>query len=80
MSAIQTQVLTEALHEADLPAGVFNIVTGRGDVVGAELTSHPDIAKVTFTGSTAVGRSIMESMTMCGVPGPSGPAGGSLAG
>jgi aldehyde dehydrogenase (NAD+) len=61
MSAIQTQVLTEALHEAGLPAGVFNIVTGRGDVVGAELTSHPDIAKVTFTGSTAVGRSIMRA-------------------
>ena len=48
-------------HEAGLPAGVFNIVTGRGDVVGAELTSHPDIAKVTFTGSTAVGRSIMRT-------------------
>jgi aldehyde dehydrogenase (NAD+) len=61
MSAIQTQVLTEALHEAGLPAGVFNIVTGRGDVVGAELTSHPDIAKVTFTGSTFVGRSIMRT-------------------
>ena len=61
MSAIQTQVLTEALHEAGLPAGVFNIVTGRGDVVGADLTSHPDIAKVTFTGSTAVGRSIMRT-------------------
>jgi aldehyde dehydrogenase (NAD+) len=61
MSAIQTHVLTEALHEAGLPAGVFNIVTGRGDVVGAELTSHPDIAKVTFTGSTAVGRSIMRT-------------------
>jgi len=61
MSAIQTQVLTEALHEAGLPAGVFNIVTGRGDVVGAELTSHPDIAKITFTGSTAVGRSIMRT-------------------
>jgi aldehyde dehydrogenase (NAD+) len=61
MSAIQTQVLTEALHEAGLPAGVFNIVTGRGDVAGAELTSHPDVAKVTFTGSTAVGRSIMRT-------------------
>ena len=59
MSATQTQVLTEALHEAGLPPGVFNIVNGRGDVVGAELSSHPDVAKVTFTGSTAVGRSIM---------------------
>jgi len=61
MSAIQTQVLTEALHEAGLPAGVLNIVNGRGDIVGAELSSHPDIAKVTFTGSTAVGRSIMRA-------------------
>jgi aldehyde dehydrogenase (NAD+) len=61
MSAIQTQVLAEALHEAGLPAGIFNIVNGRGDVVGAELTSHPDIAKVTFTGSTAVGRAIMRT-------------------
>jgi len=61
MSAIQTQVLTEALHEAGLPPGVFNIVNGRGDVVGAALTSHPDIAKVTFTGSTPVGRSIMRA-------------------
>jgi aldehyde dehydrogenase (NAD+) len=61
MSATQTQVLAEALHEAGLPAGVFNIVNGRGDVVGAELSSHPDVAKVTFTGSTAVGRSIMRS-------------------
>ena len=61
MSATQTQVLTEALHEAGLPPGVFNIVNGRGDVVGAELSSHPDVAKVTFTGSTAVGRSIMRA-------------------
>ncbi|HEX3422408.1 MAG TPA: aldehyde dehydrogenase family protein [Sphingomicrobium sp.] len=61
MSAIQTQVLVEALHEAGVPPGVFNIVNGRGDAVGAELASHPDIAKVTFTGSTAVGRSIMRS-------------------
>jgi aldehyde dehydrogenase (NAD+) len=61
MSATQTQVLSEALHEAGAPAGVFNIVNGRGEVVGAELVSHPDIAKVTFTGSTAVGRSIMRA-------------------
>ncbi|HVI06631.1 MAG TPA: aldehyde dehydrogenase family protein, partial [Sphingomicrobium sp.] len=61
MSAIQTQVLAEALHEAGSPAGVFNIVNGRGDIVGTELSSHPDIAKVTFTGSTVVGRSIMRT-------------------
>ncbi|WP_337269590.1 aldehyde dehydrogenase family protein [Oryzifoliimicrobium ureilyticus] len=61
MSAIQTQVLAECLHEADLPKGVFNIVNGLGQVVGAELTQHPDIAKITFTGSTSVGREILRN-------------------
>ena len=59
MSAMQTQVLAECLHGAGLPKGVFNIVNGLGNVVGAELSRHPDIAKVTFTGSTAVGREIL---------------------
>ncbi|WP_394777570.1 aldehyde dehydrogenase family protein [Undibacterium sp.] len=58
MSAMQTQIITECLHEAGLPPGVFNIVNGRGDVVGAELTRHPDVAKISFTGSTLVGKSI----------------------
>jgi aldehyde dehydrogenase (NAD+) len=61
MSAIQTQIVTEALHEAGLPAGVFNIVNGRGDVVGAELSSNPDVAKISFTGSTATGRAILRA-------------------
>src|SRR5579864_8624064 len=61
MSAIQTRIITEALHEAGLPAGVFNIVTGRGDTVGAEITSHPDVAKLSFTGSTAVGKTILRA-------------------
>ncbi|RXK83675.1 aldehyde dehydrogenase family protein [Filimonas effusa] len=58
MSALQTQVIMECLHEAGLPAGVFNIVNGTGSVVGAAITQHPDIAKISFTGSTAVGKSI----------------------
>jgi aldehyde dehydrogenase (NAD+) len=61
MSAIQTQVVTEALHEAGLPAGVFNIVTGQGEVVGTEITCHPDVAKVSFTGSSAVGKAILRT-------------------
>lgn len=61
MSAIQTQLLTECLHEVGLPKGLFNIVNGRGHVVGAEFSRHPDIAKVTFTGSTAVGKQILKS-------------------
>src|SRR5258708_27989224 len=59
MSATQTQVVTRALHEAGLPKGVFNIVTGRGDVVGTAITRHPDVAKISFTGSTAVGKIIL---------------------
>ncbi|MDB5987487.1 MAG: aldehyde dehydrogenase family protein [Nevskia sp.] len=61
MSAIQTRIVTEALHEAGLPAGVFNIVTGRGETVGAAISAHPDVAKISFTGSTAVGKSILRS-------------------
>ncbi|MEU0970526.1 aldehyde dehydrogenase family protein [Streptomyces sp. NPDC005917] len=58
MSATQTHVMTQALHEAGLPKGVFNIVTGLGQVAGASITRHPDIAKISFTGSTAVGKVI----------------------
>jgi aldehyde dehydrogenase (NAD+) len=61
MSAIQTRIVTEALHEAGLPKGVFNIVTGRGETVGAEISAHPDVAKLSFTGSTAVGKSIQSA-------------------
>jgi aldehyde dehydrogenase (NAD+) len=56
MSAMQTQVLMEAFHEAGLPRGVVNFVTGLGEVVGAELTSHPDVQKIAFTGSTQIGK------------------------
>ncbi|RYG87316.1 MAG: aldehyde dehydrogenase family protein [Alphaproteobacteria bacterium] len=58
LSARQTAVLTRVLHRAGLPPGLFNIVTGRGDTVGAEIVRHPYIAKISFTGSTAVGKAI----------------------
>ena len=58
LSALQTQLLIECLHAAELPQGVFNLVNGRGDTVGAEITRHPDIAKISFTGSTSVGKQI----------------------
>lgn len=58
MSALQTQVLMECVDAAALPDGLINIVNGRGDVVGVELTTNPDVAKISFTGSTAVGKSI----------------------
>jgi len=59
LSSLQTQVLIEALHEAKLPKGLLNVVTGLGNVVGAELVRNPDVAKISFTGSVAVGQTIM---------------------
>jgi len=59
LSARQTELLTRVLHRAEVPAGLFNILTGRGDVVGAAFVRHPGIAKISFTGSTAVGKSIV---------------------
>jgi aldehyde dehydrogenase (NAD+) len=47
-------------HEAGLPAGAFNVVCGKGSVVGEALVRHPDINKITFTGSPGVGRGIMQ--------------------
>jgi aldehyde dehydrogenase (NAD+) len=58
MSVQQTQVMAECFHEAGLPKGVINFVNGLGDVVGAEITRNPDISKIAFTGSTAVGKII----------------------
>ena len=58
LSAQQTQIIAECFHEAGLPEGVVNFVNGLGDVVGAELTRHPDISKISFTGSTTVGKII----------------------
>jgi len=51
--------LGELLLEAGLPPGVVNIVTGRGDVVGAALAAHAGVDKVSFTGSTTVGRAVL---------------------
>ena len=50
--------LAELAHEAGFPPGVFNVVTGQGETAGAALVRHADVDKVTFTGSTEVGRII----------------------
>jgi len=59
LSALQTSVWLECVHAAKLPKGLCNVISGRGEVVGAELVRNPDVAKISFTGSAAVGRSIM---------------------
>lgn len=50
--------LSRALEDAGLPQGVFNVVYGRGGLIGDAIVTHPDVAAISFTGSTAVGRSI----------------------
>jgi len=50
--------VARAAHEAGLPPGVLNVVTGEGEEVGRRLSAHPDVRKIAFTGSTAVGRLI----------------------
>jgi acyl-CoA reductase-like NAD-dependent aldehyde dehydrogenase len=51
--------LAELAHEAGFPPGVLNVLTGRGSEIGAALVTHPGVDKISFTGSTAVGREIM---------------------
>jgi betaine-aldehyde dehydrogenase len=52
--------LGELALEAGIPAGVVNVVVGPGRVVGQRLVEHPDVAKIGFTGSTEVGRTVMQ--------------------
>ncbi|PSJ43721.1 aldehyde dehydrogenase [Zobellella endophytica] len=59
MTPLPELALAELALEAGLPAGVFNLVLGDGEGVGAALSSHPDIDKVSFTGSNRVGEAIM---------------------
>jgi acyl-CoA reductase-like NAD-dependent aldehyde dehydrogenase len=53
--------LAELALDAGIPEGVLNVVPGSGSVVGKRLVEHPDVAKIGFTGSTEVGRSVMEA-------------------
>ncbi|WGQ09424.1 aldehyde dehydrogenase family protein [Pedobacter gandavensis] len=60
MSGLQTALLIECFHEANLPKGLFNLVNGLGNVVGTEIVTHPDVAKISFTGSTLTGKRIAQ--------------------
>jgi phenylacetaldehyde dehydrogenase len=53
--------LGELIQEAGIPDGVVNIVTGYGETAGAALAAHPDVDKVAFTGSTEVGKLILQA-------------------
>jgi aldehyde dehydrogenase (NAD+) len=55
MAPLSAYLFAQILHEAGLPRGVFNLVNGDGPRVGAAISSHPDVAMVSFTGSTRAG-------------------------
>lgn len=59
-TSLTALMLAELVEEAGFPAGVVNIVTGRGSVAGEALVNHPGVDKISFTGSTATGRRIGE--------------------
>jgi aldehyde dehydrogenase (NAD+) len=55
IAPFSAHVFAEIMHEAGVPAGVFNMVDGDGPTVGAAIASHPDVEMVSFTGSTRAG-------------------------
>lgn len=67
MTPFATLYLAELSVRAGLPAGLINIVLGDGRTTGTALTGHPDIAKISFTGSTGAGAAIMENIARTGI-------------
>ncbi|WEX78956.1 aldehyde dehydrogenase family protein [Sinorhizobium numidicum] len=67
MTPFSTVYLAELAIRAGLPAGLINIVLGDGPVTGNAITGHPDIAKVSFTGSTGAGSAIMANIARTGI-------------
>ncbi len=61
IAPFDAMIFAEILHEAQVPAGVFNLVNGDGPTVGAALSGHPDIAMVSFTGSTRAGVAVAQN-------------------
>jgi acyl-CoA reductase-like NAD-dependent aldehyde dehydrogenase len=57
-TAVTCALLMECFDEAGIPAGVINMVTGSGSVIGQGLVEHPDVNGITFTGSNSVGKQI----------------------
>ncbi len=61
VTSATTLILAEVLAEAGLPDGVYNVITGSGRTIGQAMSEHPDIDMLSFTGSTAVGRSCVHA-------------------
>lgn len=67
MTPFSTVYLAQLAVEAGIPAGILNVVLGDGQTTGRAITRHPEIGKVSFTGSTAAGRAIMQDIGDSGV-------------
>ena len=61
IAPISGVIFAEMIDEAGFPKGVFNLVNGSGDVVGNQISGHPDIDMVSFTGSTRAGKLILKN-------------------
>ena len=61
IAPFDAMIFAEVLHAAGVPAGVFNLVNGDGPGVGAALSQHPDVAMVSFTGSTRAGVAVAQA-------------------
>lgn len=66
-TAITCAKLIECLHDAGFPAGVINMITGSGSVIGQEMVNHPAIDGITFTGSNTVGKLLAQSAVSRGI-------------
>src|SRR6185295_2462283 len=60
-------LIAEVLHDAGLPKGVFNLVTGPGSAVGDTLVDHPEVKAVSFTGSNSIGLALNERCARRGI-------------
>ena len=61
IAPMSSLLFAEMVHEADFPAGVFNLVNGDGAGVGTQLSGHPDVDMISFTGSTRAGKAISKN-------------------
>src|SRR5437016_11918586 len=68
IAPLDAYVLAEVIDDIGLPAGVFNLVTGTGPVVGEAIAAHHDVDMVSFTGSTRAGKRVGELAAQCVKP------------
>ena len=66
-AAVTCAKIVECLHEAGIPKGVINFITGSGSVIGSAIVNHPEINGITFTGSNTVGKQLAQTAVSRGI-------------